>query len=195
MALKPKFSEEKFRVTLVDGVNEDGKKRQELLEEFSDNASSDNILQFHRANQVRDNGHQVIDIMVNDQKIGELDDDDYIRYGEHIHSARKGRIQIYEEELEDGNISFTCDAYITIPYVNSEEEKAKIRKRTQVIYVILIAIFMFYGIKGVIQGSFMSLVFAILISGAFVYFGFIRDPHKGDAAYQFVATGKKKKSV
>lgn len=196
MALKPKFSEERFVVSLVDGVNEDGTKRQELLAKYSENLSTDNYVQFHRANKIHeDSKHQVIEIMVNDTKVGELDDEDYIRYEEYIHSARKGRVQIFTEEMEDGSIYYTCSAFITIPYVNSEEEKAKIRKRKQVVYILLIILFMFYGVKGVLEGNFFSLIFAIILSAAFFYFGFIRDPHKGDAAYQFIATGKKKKSV
>lgn len=196
MALKPKFSEEKFVIVGIDGSNEDGTKRQDLLAKFSENISTDNLLQFRRVERINEKSkHQVIEITINDQIVGELDDEDYIRYEEHIHSARKGRVQIFTEEMEDGSIHYTCNAYITIPYVNSEEEKASIRKRKQVVFVMLILMFMAYGVKEAIGGAFRMLIFAVLISAAFYYFGFIRDPHKDDAAYQFIATGKKKKSV
>ena len=194
MARQPKITEIKFPVTKVDGINEDGRSRQDILSDLDLNDQKANILQYHRA-ELLENGHQVIEVMVNDMKVGEIDDADYILYQESIPNARGGRVAIYQEEYEDGTIHYTCDSYLIVPYINSETEKSNLRKRKQVIVVALCAVMLVFGIVNVFKGDFGPLVFVLVASFVLVYLAFIRDPKKDDSTYQFIKTGKKKKSI
>ncbi|MCQ2554590.1 MAG: hypothetical protein MJ171_02940 [Clostridia bacterium] len=192
MAKQPKTTEIKFRVLDVDGVNEDGMSRQEILYDLAGNDPKDNHLQYHRGDFL-ENGHQVIDVMVNDRKIGEIDDEDYIVYQESIPNARGGFVKIYQEENEDGTIHCTCDSFMIVPYLNSETSKAALRKRKKISTAILIVLFFGFGIVIVFKGDFGPLVFTLVGSGILFYYVFIRDPRKDDAGYQFMSTGKRKK--
>ena len=99
------YTKEKFEIIGINDLNEDGTSRQEILKKAL--YSGDDELTFNRG-PMREDDHQLIEAMIKGKKVGELDDEDYRRYNAMIRVAKDARIQIYEEENDDGTHVFTA---------------------------------------------------------------------------------------
>ena len=182
------FTKEKFTIIGTNELNEDGSSRQEILKKAL--YSGDDELTFNRG-PVREDNHQLIETMIKGRKVGELSDEDYRRYNAMIRVAKDARIQIYEEETNDGTSVFTADAVIIVPYVVSKESRKELqaRKRTAIgvtgILFLVTAVWLFF------KGDFKFGILGLLIAAVMFYWGFVRKPEKDDVVMKYIETGKK----
>ncbi|MCR4709054.1 MAG: hypothetical protein K5653_02205 [Clostridiales bacterium] len=182
------YIKEKFVIIGTDEINEDGTSRQEILKRAL--YSGDDELTFNRG-PVREDNHQLIETMLKGGKVGELSDDDYRRYNAMIRVAKDARIQIYEEELEDGTSVFTADAVIVVPYVVSRESRKDLQKRKRTAIGAMSIVFLVIAIWQFFRADFLYGALGILIAAGMFYWGFIRKPEKDDVVMKYIETGKK----
>ena len=182
------FIKEKFEIIGTDGINEDGSSRQELLK----NAlySGEDELTFNRG-PMREDDHQLIETMIKGNKVGELKDEDYRRYNAMIRVARDARIQIYEEEMDDGNHVFTAEATIVVPYVVSKESRSELQARKRVAIGCMSIVFVLTSIYLFFKGDFKFGILGLIIAAVMAWWGFIRKPEKDDVVLKYIETGKK----
>ncbi len=182
------FIKEIFTIIGTDGVNEDGSSRQEILKRAL--YSGDDELTFNRG-PVREDNHQLIEAMIKGKKVGELDDEDYRRYNAMIRVAKDARIQIYEEEIEEGKSVFTAEAAIVVPHVVSRESRLELRERKRKAIGAVSIVFLITSVYLFIKGEWKSALLGIAIAAGMAYWGFIRKPEKDDVVLKYIETGKK----
>ncbi|MBO5994240.1 MAG: hypothetical protein J6Q41_01855 [Firmicutes bacterium] len=182
------YIKEKFTIIGTDEMNEDGSSRQEILKRAL--YSGDDELTFNRG-PVREDNHQLIETMIKGKKVGELSDDDYRRYNAMIRVAKDARIQIYEEELEDGTIVFTAEAVIVVPYVVSRESRTELQRRKRMAIGAMSIVFLVAAFWQFFRGGFLYGALGLLIAAAMFYWGFIRKPEQNDVVMKYIETGKK----
>lgn len=182
------FTKEKFEIIGVDGFNEDGSSRQEILKQAL--YAYDDELTFNRG-PVREDNHQLIEAMIKGKKVGELDDEDYRRYNAMIRVAKDARIQIYEEEREDGTHHFTADAVIVVPFVVSRESRIELRNRKRAAIGAMSILFLITAVWLFFKGDFKFGLLGLAIAAVMAWWGFIRKPEKDDVVMKYIETGKK----
>ncbi|MBR6472646.1 MAG: hypothetical protein IKS99_02805 [Firmicutes bacterium] len=182
------FTKEKFEIIATHETNEDGESRQELLKKAL--YQGDDELTFNRG-PVREDNHQLIETMVKGKKVGELRDEDYRRYNAMIRVARDARIQIYEEELEDGSHNFTAEAIIIVPYVVSKESRSELQGRKRMAIGTMSIVFLLTAIWLFFKGDFKFGILGLVIAAVMAWWGFIRKPEKDDVVLKYIETGKK----
>ena len=123
------YTKEKFEIIGINDLNEDGTSRQEILKKAL--YSDDDELTFNRG-PLREDSTQLIEAMVGGKKVGEISDKDFRRYNAMIRVAKDARIQIYEEENEDGTHVFTAEAVLIVPYAVSVESRKEINDRKRI---------------------------------------------------------------
>lgn len=182
------YTKEKFEIIGINDLNEDGISRQALLKKFL--YTDEDEVTFNRG-PVREDNHQLVEVMVKGKKVGELSDDDYRRYNAMIRVAKDARIQIYEEELEDGTSIFTAEAVLIVPYAVSVESRKAINDRKKIAIGTMSIVFFALAVWLLIKGEFKSAILGVIIAGVMAWWGFIRKPEKDDVVMQFIETGKK----
>ena len=182
------YTKEKFEIIGINDLNEDGTSRQEILKKAL--YSGDDELTFNRG-PMREDDHQLIEAMIKGKKVGELDDEDYRRYNAMIRVAKDARIQIYEEELEDGTSIFTAEAVLIVPYAVSVESRKAINDRKRIAICTMSIVFFALAVWLLIKGEFKSAILGVIIAAVMAWWGFIRKPEKDDVVMQFIETGKK----
>jgi len=193
MAKVTQYTKVKFEIIGVDQTNEDGQKRQDLLKRFLYRDIDE--LTFNRVGTPTAEKHQTIEVMVDGCKVGELSDEDYIQYQTNIQVARDARIQIYEEELENGESYYTADACIVVPYIQSVESRMKYVKRKKMTIICMGALFLLLSVWFLIKGELKTAIFGIIMSALMGYWGLIRKPEKDDKVLFFLKTGKKQHKI
>ena len=182
------YTKEKFEIIGINDLNEDGTSRQEILKKAL--YSGDDELTFNRG-PMREDDHQLIEAMIKGKKVGELDDEDYRRYNAMIRVAKDARIQIYEEENDDGTHVFTAEAVLIVPYAVSVESRKEINNRKRIAIGTMSIVFLVLAVWLLFKGEFKSAILGVIIAAVMVWWGFIRKPEKDDVVMQFIETGKK----
>jgi hypothetical protein len=108
-----------------------------------------------------------------------------------IRVAKDARIQIYEEELEDGTSIFTAEAVLIVPYAVSVESRKAINDRKRIAIGTMSIVFLALAVWLLIKGEFKSAILGVIIAAVMAWWGFIRKPEKDDVVMQFIETGKK----
>lgn len=188
-----KYVKVKFEIQGVDQTNDDGISRQNILA----NASRRNAVQFNfnRVGKADENQHQIIEAVVDGKKIGEISDDDYIRYQTNIKIARDVRVQIYQEEMDDGDIYYTADAVIIIPYSHSEESRMKFARRRKITLIVMGAIIIILSVIQLFQANIGVGIFGLTMGGLMEYWGIFRKPEKDDKVLYYLRTGKRMNKI
>lgn len=187
------YTKVRFEIQGVDLANEDGKSRQDLLKRFL--YTDVDQLTFNRVGTPTAEKHQTIEVLVEGQKVGEISDDDYIEYQTNIMIAKDARIEIYEEELEDGEHHFTADACIVVPYVQTKESRMKYVERKKKTIIFMGAVFLILSIWQFMKGEIKIGIFGLIMSLLMGYWGIIRKPEEDDKVLYYLKTGKKKRIV
>ncbi|MBQ4467453.1 MAG: hypothetical protein II918_04465 [Firmicutes bacterium] len=182
------YTKEKFEIIKVNELNEDGTSRQDLLKKFL--YTDEDELTFNRG-PVREDNHQLVEAMVKGQKVGELSDDDYRRYNAMIRVAKDARIQIYEEEEEDGTHVFTAEAVLVVPYAVSVESRKELNDRKRLAIGTMSIVFLVLAVWLLFKGEFKSAILGVIIAAVMAWWGFIRKPEKDDVVMKYIETGKK----
>ena len=183
------YIKEKFEIIGTDGVNEDGTSRQEILKKAL--YAGDTELTFNRCPMREEDHQQTIEAMVKGQKVGELMDEDYRRYNAMIRVAKDARIQIFEEELDDGSSVFSAVAAIVVPYVTSKESRLELQKRKRTAIGVMSIVFLATAIYLFVQGDIKFGILGLVIAAVMAWWGFIRKPEKDDVVMKYIETGKK----
>lgn len=178
-----------FEVHGVDEFNEDGTARQKILEELSQEIRVP--VTFNRG-EIKENHAQLVEVLVEGKKIGEISDDDYIRYNTSIGSARDAFLWIYEEQDEDGNSHYTAYAVIVVPYAVSMEARENLYKRKKKALIVCLVVFAAATVWSFIQKDWFSAGIGVLITLGFGYWTFVRRPEQDDEVLYFFKTGHKK---
>ena len=182
------YIKEIFPVVGTDLNNDDGTSRQKLLKKFS--LTGVDEVTFNRG-PVRDDNTQLVEVMVQGQKVGEIKDEDYRRYNAMIRVAKDARIQIYEEEQEDGSIVYTADAAVVVPYIVSKESRVELKERKRKAIGAVSIVFLLTAIYLFVQGDIKFGILGLVIAAGMAYWGFIRKPEKDDVVLNYIETGKK----
>ena len=183
------YIKEKFDITGTDGFNEDGTSRQALLKKAL--YSGDDEVTFNRGPMREEDHQQLIEVMVGGKKVGELMDEDYRRYNAMIRVAKDARIQIFEEELDDGSSVFSAVAAVVVPYVTSKESRLELQKRKRTAIGVMSVVFLATAIWLFIQGDIKFGILGLVISAVMAWWGFVRKPEKDDVVMKYIETGKK----
>ncbi|MBQ2304656.1 MAG: hypothetical protein II181_01005 [Firmicutes bacterium] len=182
------FIKEVFKVIRTDQNNEDGTPRQKLLRKFQ--LRGEDEATFNRG-PIREDNTQLIEVMVNGEKLGELADEDYRRYNAMIRVAKDARVQIYEEEQEDGTITYTADAVLVVPYIVSKESRDDLQGRKRMAIGVMGIVFLATSIWLFVKGDIKFGLLGLAIAAGMAYWGFIRKPSKDDVVLKYIETGKK----
>lgn len=182
------YTKEKFEIIGTEDLNEDGTSRQEALKRAL--YSGNDELTFNRG-PLREDNTQLIEAMVGGKKVGEIKDEDFRRYNAMIRVAKDARIQIYEEESEDGKNIFTADAIIVVPYAVSRESRKELQGRKRIAIGTMSIVFLIVSLWLIFRGEFKSAILGIAIAAGMAWWGFIRKPEKDDVVMKYIETGKK----
>ncbi len=182
------YTKEKFEIIGINDLNEDGTSRQEILKKAL--YTDDDELTFNRG-PLREDSTQLIEAMIGGKKVGEISDEDFRRYNAMIRVAKDARIQIYEEENEDGTHVFTAEAVLIVPYAVSVESRKEINDRKRIAIGTMSIVFLVLAVWLLFKGEFKSAILGIIIAAVMAWWGFIRKPEKDDVVMQYIETGKK----
>ena len=182
------YIKEIFPVVGTDLNNDDGTSRQKLLKKFS--LTGVDEVTFNRG-PIREDNTQLVEVMVQGQKVGELKDEDYRRYNAMIRVAKDARIQIYEEEQEGGDVVYTADAAVVVPYIMSKESRVELKERKRKAIGAVSIVFLLTAIYLFFQGDIKFGILGLVIAAGMAYWGFIRKPEKDDVVLNYIETGKK----
>lgn len=176
-----------FEIVKENAVNEDGEARQDILKQAY--YDGDSQITFNRG-KVRSNGNQIIEVILNEKKVGELKDSDYIKYQTSIASAQEAFIRIYEQESKEGDY-YIADAVITMPYNLTIEGRMAYQKRKKLVLLAMMAVFALSIIYSLLNGDMKTVIMGVAGEIVLAYWVFIRDPKKDDRVLRYLKTGRR----